>query len=109
MAAVAALIVEPCFFDVGYSSYITTMIRSNADTAVDMFNVDNPISLEGYLGREQYGDFPVVYGQKFNARPVGYRETSKYQKGNNGYTDIGKEIRYVFAPEDKMVFRACGI
>jgi hypothetical protein len=64
------------FLMLGYSSYITTMIRSNADTAVDMFNVDNPISLEGYLGREQYGDFPVVYGQKFNARPVGYRETS---------------------------------
>jgi hypothetical protein len=93
------------FLMLGYSSYITTMIRSNADTAVDMFNVDNPISLEGYLGREQYGDFPVVYGQKFNARPVGYRETSnRYQKGNNGYANIGKDLHYVFAPEDKMIF-----
>ena len=93
------------FMLLGYSSYVTTMIRSNADIAVDMFNVDNPISLEGYLGREQYGDFPILYGQKFNARPVGYRETSsKYQKGKNGYTNIGKEFKYVFAPEDKMVF-----
>jgi hypothetical protein len=93
------------FIMIGYSSYITTMIRSNADTAVDMFNVDNPISLSGYLGREQYGDFPILYGQKFNARPVGYRETSsRYQKGNNGYTNIGKDFQYVFAPEDKMVF-----
>lgn len=93
------------FLMLGYSSYITTMIRSNADTAVDMFNVDNPISLEGYLGREQYGDFPILYGQKFNARPVGYRETTnKYQKGKNGYTHIGKDFHYVFAPEDKMVF-----
>jgi hypothetical protein len=93
------------FLMLGYSSYITTMIRSNADTAVDMFNVDNPISLEGYLGREQYGDFPVVYGQKFNARPIGYRETSnRYQKGNNGYANIGKDLHYVFAPENKMIF-----
>jgi len=93
------------FIMIGYSSYITTMIRSNADTAVDMFNVDNPISLEGYLGREQYGDFPILYGQKFNARPVGYMETSsKYQKGKNGYTNIGKDFKYVFAPEDKMIF-----
>jgi hypothetical protein len=93
------------FLMLGYSSYITTMIRSNADTAVDMFNVDNPISLEGYLGREQYGDFPVLYGQKFNARPVGYMETStKYQKGDKGYTNIGKDFKYVFAPEDKMIF-----
>lgn len=93
------------FIMIGYSSYITTMIRSNADTAVDMFNVDNPISLEGYLGREQYGDFPIVYGQRFNARPIGYQETkTRYQKGANGYSDIGKDGHYVFAPEDKMIF-----
>jgi hypothetical protein len=93
------------FIMIGYSSYLTTMIRSNADTAVDMFNVDNPISLEGYLGREQYGDFPILYGQRFTARPVGYRETStKYEKGSRGYTDIGKDFSYVFAPDDKMVF-----
>lgn len=93
------------FILLGYSSYVTTMIRSNADTAVDMFNVDNPISLEGYLGREQYGDFPILYGQRFTARPVGYRETSdKFQKGDKGYNNIGKDFQYVFAPEDKMVF-----
>ncbi len=55
---------------IGYSTYITTMIRSNADPAVDMYNVDNPMSLVGYLGREQYGDFPLVYGQKFTAQPI---------------------------------------
>src|SRR5215831_11423767 len=33
---------------IGYSTYVTTMIRSNADPAVDMYNVDNPESLEGY-------------------------------------------------------------
>jgi hypothetical protein len=48
---------------IGYSTYLTTMLRSNADPAVDMYNVDNPESLEGYLGREQYGDFPILYGQ----------------------------------------------
>src|SRR5262249_10272091 len=38
------------FLLLGYSTYLTTMIRSNADPAVDMFNVDNPVSLSGYLG-----------------------------------------------------------
>jgi len=33
----------------GYSTYFTTIIRSNADPAVDMYNVDNPVSLVGYL------------------------------------------------------------
>ena len=47
-----------------FSSYFTTMVRSNANTAVDMYNVDNPISLVGYLSREhQYGDWPILYGR----------------------------------------------
>jgi hypothetical protein len=56
------------FMLIGYSTYVTTMIRSNANPSVDMYNVDNPNSLVGYLGREQYGDFPLLYGQKFTAR-----------------------------------------
>lgn len=93
------------FIMVGYSSYVTTMIRSNADTALDMFNVDNPIALEGYLGREQYGDFPILYGQRFTERPITYRETSsKYQKTGKVYQNVGKDFKYVYAPESKMVF-----
>lgn len=93
------------FIMMGYSTYLTTMMRSNANTALDMFNVDNPITLEGYLGREQYGDFPVIYGQKFNARPVGFRETTvKYSKGADRYVEDGRNGQYVFAPEEKMVF-----
>ncbi|MDE3126035.1 MAG: DUF2723 domain-containing protein, partial [Bacteroidota bacterium] len=58
------------FVLLGYSTYLTTMIRSNANPAIDMYNVDNPLSLVGYLGRDQYGDFPLLYGQKFTASPV---------------------------------------
>ncbi len=93
----------------GYSTYLTTMIRSNADPAVDMFNVDNPMSLVGYLGRDQYGDFPILYGQKFTADIVQYAETStKYQKGKldgkDHYVEAGKDGHYVYLPKDKMVF-----
>ncbi|MDE3235249.1 MAG: DUF2723 domain-containing protein [Bacteroidota bacterium] len=93
------------FVLIGYSTYLTTMIRSNADPAVDMYNVDNPISLVGYLGRDQYGDFPLLYGQKFTADPVDYKQTTtRYQKGKDKYIEIGKDGHYVYAPEDKMVF-----
>lgn len=92
------------FMLIGYSTYVTTMIRSSADPAVDMYNVDNPMSLVGYLGREQYGDFPLLYGQKFTAQPYDYKETStKYQKGKDKYIEIGKDGHYVYAAEDKMV------
>lgn len=90
---------------IGYSSYITTMIRSNADPAVDMYNVDNPQSLVGYLARDQYGDFPILYGQKFDAQPVDYKEgEEKFQKGKDKYISIGKDGHYVYMPEDKMIF-----
>ncbi len=93
------------FILIGYSTYLTTMIRSNADPAVDMYNVDNPMSLVGYLGREQYGDFPLLYGQKFTADPIDYKETStKYMKANGKYLENGKDGHYVYDPSQMMLF-----
>jgi hypothetical protein len=93
------------FMLVGYSTYLTTMIRSSADPGVDMYNVDNPNTLVGYLGREQYGDFPLVKGQVFTAKPIEYKETStKYTKGKDSYIAIGKDVKPVFAESDQMVF-----
>jgi ribosomal protein S17E len=93
------------FMLLGYSSYVTTMIRSNANPAVDMYNVDNPHSLVGYLGRDQYGDFPLLYGQMFTASPKDYAETKKkYFKGEDKYEFIGYDIKPVYANEDKMLF-----
>lgn len=93
------------FMLLGYSSYLTTMIRSNANPSVDMYNVDNPMSLFGYLGREQYGDFPLIYGQKFTAQPTNYEKTyTKYQKGKDKYIEVGKEGHYTYDDKDMMLF-----
>jgi hypothetical protein len=81
------------------------MIRSNADPAIDMFNVDNPLSLQGYLSREQYGDFPLLYGQVFTADPIDYKETSaKYIKGKDRYEENGKAGHYVYDARQMMLF-----
>jgi len=93
------------FMLIGYSTYLTTMVRSNADPAVDMYNVDNPMSLVGYLGRDQYGDFPLIYGQKFTVDYVYYKKgAKKFEKGKDKYIDNGNDMHAVYAPEDKMVF-----
>ncbi len=93
------------FMLIGYSTYITTMIRSNADPAVDMYNVDNPLSLVGYLSREQYGDFPLLYGQKFTAQPIEYKEEgTKYIKANGHYIENGKDGHYVYEADKMMLF-----
>lgn len=93
------------FMLAGYSTYLTTMIRSSANPSVDMYNVDNPNSLVGYLGRDQYGDFPLLYGQKFTADPVDVKATGmRYQKSHDKYIQLGEDRKYLYASEDKMVF-----
>jgi hypothetical protein len=93
------------FMLIGYSTYITTMIRSNANPSVDMYNVDNPNSLVGYLGRDQYGDFPLLYGQKFTSDPADVKTTGmRYQKSKDKYIELGLDRKYVYQAEDKMVF-----
>ncbi len=81
------------FLILGYSTYFTTLIRSSADPSVDMFNVDNPVSLVGYLSREQYGDWPILYGPFFteDMSSEDYVTTGdQYVKGENKYEVAGK-------------------
>jgi hypothetical protein len=80
------------FMLIGYSTYFTTMIRSNADPAVDMFNVDNPVTLVGYLSRDQYGDWPIVYGPDYTDRPSQTEGSDLYIKGKDKYVLAGKTI-----------------
>ena len=92
------------FLLIGYSSYITTMERSNADPAIDMYNVDNPVSLAGYLGRDQYGDFPLIYGQNFTAEPHYVVDGDRYAKGKDRYVVAGKREHAEFDSDDEMLF-----
>ena len=92
------------FVILGFSTYFTTMIRSLADPAVDMFNVDNPVSLVGYLSREQYGDWPILYGQDFTAQPTSQNPVDTYVKGKDKYEKKGKRYVTEYAPEDKHFF-----
>lgn len=92
------------FMLLGYSTYFTTLIRSNANTSVDMFNVDNPVNLVGYLGREQYGDWPILYGQDFTAEIVDTDVQETYIKSDGKYEKNGRKVSYVYAPQDKHLF-----
>ena len=100
------------FMMIGYSTYVTTLIRSNANPAIDMNNVDNPMSLVYYLGREQYGSAPLVYGPHFQAEyerdetgQVKIKEGEmKYSKGPDSYIEMGRSQEPEFRSEDKQLF-----
>jgi hypothetical protein len=81
------------FMLLGYTSYVTTMIRSNADPAVDMYNVDNPVTLVGYLGREQYGDWPILYGPDYTDKVDNVENGDQYVKAPHSYELSGKNYK----------------
>jgi hypothetical protein len=80
------------FMLLGYSTYFTTMIRSTANPGVDMYNVDNPVSLVGYLSRDQYGDWPIIYGPDFQDRAPRVPSGTLYTMGKEKYDIAGKTV-----------------
>lgn len=99
------------FMMVGYLMYITVLIRSNANPAIDMNDVDNPMSLVYYLSREQYGNAPLIYGPHFAAtfndidrdNPYIYGEM-QYVQSDKKYIPIGKKIEYRYNSDVKQFF-----
>jgi hypothetical protein len=92
------------FMLIGYSAYMTIMIRSNADPSVDMNDVSNPLALVSYLSREQYGDVPLLKGQVFTAEAEYEEVGDVYQRVGNKYEVVGKKRKAVYPPEQTMVF-----
>jgi hypothetical protein len=87
-----------------FASYSTTLVRSNANVAVDMNEVDNPVNLMSYVSREQYGDWPILYGQDFTAQIQDSKVSETYVKADGKYVKEGRKIQYEYAPEDLHFF-----
>jgi hypothetical protein len=97
---------------IGYSSFAILVVRSNANPPIDENNPEDAVGLLSYLKREQYGSWPIVYGQHFNAK-LDSREP--YIDGNPIYAKDEKTGRYVvidqrkntvpnYSKKDKMLF-----
>jgi hypothetical protein len=93
---------------IGMSSYVTTMIRAKAQPGINMYSVTNPYTLNGYLSREQYGDFPLLYGQTYEANQVGGEKTDakyvlrKNESGKMQYIKAGNNYKPEYSKEDMM-------
>lgn len=96
------LILSVLFIILGYSTFITLAIRSNANTPIDENNPEDAMSLLAYYNREQYGDFPVFYGQSFNA-PLDQQEP--FTDGNPVYRRDDEKGEYVITDDRKASVR----
>ncbi len=63
--AINTLILGVAVAIVGYTSFATIIVRSQANPPMDENNPENLFALLSYLNREQYGDRPLMFGQYF--------------------------------------------
>lgn len=84
---------------IGYSSFLVLVIRSNAVTPINEGNPSNPVSLLSYLNREQYGDWPLLYGQYYNS-PLD--KENPYSDGKPVYVKDEKSRRYIVSDARKQ-------
>ena len=95
------------FIMIGYSTYGVIMIRANADPAINMQNVTDPMELVSYLDRSQYGEWPIIKGADFTAQPTGNKDEGNiYEKNERTgrYEIVGKKVGYQYDPADIHYF-----
>lgn len=78
----------------GYSSFLVIVIRANAGTPINENNPSDPVSLLSYLNREQYGDWPLLYGHQFNS-PLDGKEP--WKDGNPVYAKDEASGKYIIS------------
>lgn len=90
------------FILIGYSTFMVLIIRSNANPPIDENNPEDAVGLLAYLNREQYGDWPILYGQYYNAS-LDAREP--YLDGNPIYVKDEAKGKYVISDDRKASVR----
>ena len=100
MAHTATLMVTTIL--IGYSLFAITVIRSSAGTPTNEYQPDNPYTLIRYLGREQYGSTPIIYGQSFNS-PYEIEEKPYYTPLDGKYYQA-TNVDAVYPSSAKMLF-----
>ena len=82
-----------CFLLIGYSTFLTLVIRASANVPLNQGEVKNAISLLSYLNRDQYGKAPLLYGQFYNAQVIDI-ENANLQYVRNDSTGRYEEAGY---------------
>jgi hypothetical protein len=86
---VNTLILTLVFLLIGYSTFIMIVIRSNAGTPINENKPKDLISLVSFLNRDQYGTWPLFYGQYYNAPVVDYEDGTPIYKKDE---EVGKYV-----------------
>ena len=82
---------------IGYSTFFILVIRANTNTPLNENCPKDAVSMRAYLGREQYGDTPLLTGHYYTEMPVDMEKGyTKYVRGK----DADGDDRYIAAAYD---------
>ena len=103
---------------IGYSSYALIMIRSSSNPPMDQNSPEDIFTLRTYLGREQYGDTPLLYGQTFVSErkiegngyalkdqgPIWMQIAKHDQSEKDRYFIVGRKNKPIYVDELNTLF-----
>ncbi|WP_028908982.1 protein O-mannosyl-transferase family [Prevotella sp. AGR2160] len=100
---------------IGYSSYALIVIRSYANPPMDQNSPEDIFTLGSYLSRDQYGSYPLLYGQAYTSQvaleqdgnmckpvmksgaPVYQRKEKASKNEKDSYFVVSHKDNYVYA------------
>ena len=99
---------------IGYSTYAVIVIRSSANPPMDQNSPEDIFTLGEYLGREQYGQRPLFYGQAYTSqvalekeggmcRPMMKKGAPVYQRKEKSSADE-KDSYFVVRTKDEYKY-----
>ncbi|WP_261512368.1 glycosyltransferase family 117 protein [Chryseobacterium paludis] len=97
---------------IGFSCWMVIPIRANANPPMNLNDPDTAIGMLDYYNREQYGDWPTIYGQNYtaflDANGIEKNEDGSFKTQKTGeifekdektgtYRKTGDRFNYVFS------------
>ncbi|MGU3374769.1 glycosyltransferase family 117 protein [Chryseobacterium sp. M5A1_1a] len=106
------IVLSVVYMIIGFSCWLVIPIRANANPPMNLNDPDTAIGMKDYYNREQYGDWPTIYGQNYTAaldrNGLEKNEDGSYKRKITGdiyekdektrtYRKTGERFNYVFS------------
>ncbi|SDI28011.1 glycosyltransferase family 117 protein [Chryseobacterium jejuense] len=105
------IVLSVVYMVIGFSCWLVIPIRANANPPMNLNDPDTAIGMKDYYNREQYGDWPTIYGQNYTAaldkKGLEKNEDGSYKRNVTGemyekdektktYRKTGERFNYVY-------------